>query len=156
MRRSSTLEKLSIESVPVAAREAMVTVVARRDEAGAPFAAVMATVQRPRRAEHENLWAHFFVDGVFIDVGRVLEIDQGGSDSLFVAKFRLPDVCLDGELHTAKVRFVTAVSRIVPRGTGENATKQGVTAVPTAEAVCELRATREDRLPFSQRLRDAR
>jgi hypothetical protein len=141
MRRSSTLERLSIESMPIGSTEAMLTVVARRDEAGGPFASVMAALQRPRAAEHEELWAHFFVDEVFVDVGRVLRIDQGRAyDSLFVARFRLPDIHLDGEPHTARVSFVTAVSHIAPQGTGE-AVKAAMMTAPVAEAKSELVAT---------------
>jgi hypothetical protein len=154
MRRSSSWEGLSIESTPIDPTEAIVTVVASGDEAGRPFATAMATMQRPRRAEHEELWAHFFVDGVFVDIARVLEIDQGtAGDSLFVAKFRMPDLHFDGEPHTEMIRFVSAVSRIVPRGTGEQVMAQAQTA-PTAEGVSEFTATLA--APRSRRLRDAR
>lgn len=150
MRRSSSWEGLSIESTPIDPTEAILTVVAGGDEAGRPFATVMATMQRPRRSEHEELWAHFFIDDAFVDIARVLEIDQGvASDSLFVARFRLPDLHLDGEAHTAKIRFVTAVSRVVPRGTGEQVMAKAET-LPTAEAVSEfvarLAASRSPRL----------
>lgn len=154
MRRSSSFEGLSIESTPTDPTEAILTVIANGDEPGRPFATAMATMQRPRRAEHEELWAHFFVDGVFVDVARVLEIDQGTSgDCLFVARFRVPDLHLDGQPHSAKVRFVSAVSRVVPRGTGE-AVMQQSEATPSAEADAEFVATLA--APASRRLRDAR
>lgn len=154
MRRSSSFEGLSIESTPIDPTEAILTVVAGGDDAGRPFATAMATMQRPRRAEHEELWAHFFVDGVFVDIARVLEIDQGTlGDSLFVARFRMPDLHLDGAPHTAMIRFITAVSRIVPRGTGEEVMAKAETA-PSAEAVSEFIATLA--APRSRRLRDAR
>lgn len=153
MRRSSKFEGLSIESTPVDPTEAILTIVASGDEAGRPFATAMATMQRPRRAEHEELWAHFFVDDAFVDVARVLEIDQGSAgDSLFVARFRMPDLHLDGESHTAKIRFVTAVSHVVPRATGEKVMAKTV-AAEAAEAVSEFVATLA---APPRRLRDAR
>ena len=160
MRRSSKFEGLSIESTPIDPTEAILTVVANGDETGRPFATAMATMQRPRRAEHEELWAHFFVDDAFVDIARVLEIDQGTEgDSLFVARFRMPDLHLDGQPHTAKIRFVTAVSRIVPRGTGEQVMATQETA-PAAEAVSEFVATLAEprffRAEGSRRLRDVR
>jgi hypothetical protein len=156
MRRSSKFEGLSIESTPIDPTEAILTVVAGGDESGRPFATAMATMQRPRRAEHEELWAHFFIDDAFVDVARVLEIDQGtAGDSLFVARFRLPDLHLDGESHTAKIRFVTAVSRVVPRATGEQVMAKSATeTAPTAEAVSEFVATLAS--PMSRRPRVAR
>jgi hypothetical protein len=154
MRRSSSWEELSIESTPIEQpSKAVLTIVAGGDEAGRPFATAMATMQRLRRAEHEELWAHFFVDDVFVDVVRVLEIDQGTlGDSLFLARVGLPDLYLDGEVHTARLRFVTAVSRIVPRGTGE-AMMARSEAEPVAEAISEFEATLASP---SRRLRDAR
>lgn len=141
MRRSSSWGDLGITSTPVDPTEAMLTVVAGGDEARRPFATAMATLQRPKRAEHEELWAHLFIDDVFVDVARVLEIDQGTmDDSLFMARFRLPDFHLDGELHRARVRFVTAVSRVVPRGTGEAVMARSETT-PAAEAHAEFVAT---------------
>jgi hypothetical protein len=133
-------------------------IVAGGDETGRPFATAMATMQRPRRSEHEELWAHFFVDDVFVDVGRVLEIDQGtAGDSLFVARFGVPDLHLDGQPHSARIRFVTAVSRVVPRATGEEVMAK---ATPSAEAVAEFVATLAapglSRAEGSRRLRDAR
>jgi hypothetical protein len=153
MRRSSSWEGLNVESTPIDPTEAILTVVASGDEAGRPFATAMATMQRPRRAEHEELWAHFFVDDAFVDIARVLEIDQGtAGDSLFVARFRLPDLHLDGQPHTAKMRFVSTVSRIVPRGTGEEIMARAETS-PTAEAVSEFVATLA---PASRRLHSVR
>ena len=153
MRRSSSWEGLSVESTPIDPAEAILTIVAGGDEAGRPFATAMATMQRPRRAEHEELWAHFFVDDAFVDIARVLEIDQGtAGDSLFVARFRMPDLHLDGETHTACVKFVTAVSRIVPRATGEEIMAKAVT-MPSAMARCEFVATSAVN---SRRLRDVR
>lgn len=120
MRRSSSWEGLSVESTPIEPTEAILSIVAGGDEAGRPFATAMASMASPRRAEHEEGWAQLFVDDVFVDVVRVLEIDQGtGHDLIRVARFRMPGLHLDGELHTACVKFVTAVSRIVPRGTAE-------------------------------------
>ena len=153
MRRSSSFEGLSIESTPIDPTEAILTVVASGDEAGRPFATAMATMQRPRRAEHEDLWAHLFVDDTFVDIARVLEIDQGPyGDSLFVARFRLSDFLLDGQPHHAKVNIVTAVSRVVPRGTGEAMMKKHE-ATPQAVAFAEFVATLA---PMSRRLRDVR
>src|SRR5687768_3033417 len=141
MRRSSSSQHLSIESTPINPSEAILTLVAGGDETGRPFATAMATMQRLRRAEHEELWAHFFVDDVFVDVARVLEIDQGPADeSLFVVRFAVPDLHLDGQPHTARIRFVTAISRIVLSGVGEAMMAKAVTQ-PSAEAASEFVAT---------------
>src|SRR5690606_32155877 len=124
--------------------EVILTVVASGTPSGKSFALAMATMQRARRALYEELWAQFFVDDVFVDVVRVLEIDQGiGTDAIFVARSWLPDLHLDGQPHRARVRIVSAVARVVPRATGEAAMGQakGTEETDAVEASADFVAT---------------
>lgn len=119
----STWEELAITTKPLArpraddARVAL-SIVASGDESWRPLASAVATMQRARRSEHEELWAQLFIDSGFVDVIRALEIGTKGPDTVFLARFRVPEIHFDGRLHRARVRFVPAVSRAAPRGTG--------------------------------------
>ncbi len=83
-------------------------------------AVVIAIMHRTRAAEHEEMWAQLYVDNVFEDVVRAFDASGAGAEATFVARFALSRVHLDGEPHRASIRFVRAVSRIVPRGEGSS------------------------------------
>ncbi len=121
--RCSTWEELAVTTTPLASppiddTKVALSIVASGDDSWRPLASAVATMQRPRRSEHEELWAQLFVDSGFVDVVRALEVGTKGPDAVFLARFRVPDVYLDGRVHRARIRFVPAVSRAVPRGTG--------------------------------------
>lgn len=103
------------------------------DPDGKAAGIAVASLHRARTAEHEEMWAQLFVDGVFEDVKRAVYID-GKADGSFVARFVVPNVYSDGASHRAQVRFVRAVSRIVPRGTAD---KFGSAMVQTPEAIAD-------------------
>jgi hypothetical protein len=71
---------------------------------------------------------------------RIVEVDDAGEGALFVVHLRIPEYEMDGRSHQAKVRFVRAVSRVVPRGTGEQLKPAETSLV--AEAAAEFTAAR--------------
>lgn len=89
---------------------------------GSPAAIAIATLRRPRRAEHEEIWAQLYVDGAFVDVTRASEVDGLGSNDetddyiTLIARFGVLTLYLDGQNHHVRVCFVGPVSRVVPRG----------------------------------------
>jgi hypothetical protein len=104
-----------------------------KDGGGGTAGIALASLRRERTAEHEEMWVQLFVDGVFEDVKRALYVDEKTSGAFFV-RFGIPLVYRDGTSHRAQVRFVRAVSRIVPRGTGD---RFGSSMIQTPEAVAE-------------------
>jgi hypothetical protein len=152
LRRSSTWDELSVTSIPVGATHeerlvaflggtwAEVGVAASGDQDGRPIANVIAMMQRTRRAEHEELWAQLFLDDGFVDVVRALEVEASPDDVSFMARFRVPDLFLDGETHRARVRFVTAVSRVIRRS---SAPSEPTEAPPAAVVEADFVATRQ-------------
>ncbi len=126
VRRHSSCELLSVTSTPLdeAARveghdlELCILASDVEDEVGA-FA--LATLTRPRRAVHEEIWMQLFVDDTFIDVTRVSDVsDEGDGDgrATFLGRMQIPAIYFDGQEHRARVKFVNTISRVVPRGTG--------------------------------------
>ncbi len=133
----------------LAADEAELDVVPDPD--GDAAAIAIASLRRPRFADHEEMWAQLHVDGVFEDVVRALRLETetpevraaGAADgakrrvreSSFLARFRIAGIYRDGSSHRAQVRFVRAVSRIVPKGVGS---AFGTPMIQTPEAIAEM------------------
>lgn len=122
--RTSTWEELAVTTTPIEGPRRIdvrteLSITANGDESWRPVASVVATMQRARRSEHEELWAQLFIDSGFVDVVRALEIGTKGPDAVFLARFRIAELHFDGRPHRARVRFVPAVSRAAPRGTGD-------------------------------------
>lgn len=114
-------------------------VVAVGDDRSQPRAAALATFHRARLDENEALWAQLVVDGDFVDVVRAIHVNVerrfGSSDEVsFVARFAIPDLYLDGRVHRAQVRFVPSVSRVVPRGTGDQMARTETRIVAAVDA----------------------
>jgi hypothetical protein len=109
---------------------------------GSPAAIATATLRRPRRSEHEEIWAQLYIDGAFVDVTRASEIDSD-SDTDYVtliARFGILTLYLDSHQHHVRVCFVGQVSRIVPRG--ESGKTQTISELaPQAIAEAEFSAT---------------
>jgi hypothetical protein len=109
---------------------------------GSPAAIATATLRRPRRSEHEEIWAQLYIDGAFVDVTRASEIDSD-SDTDYVtliARFGILTLYLDSQQHHIRVCFVGQVSRIVPRG--ESGKTQTISELaPQAIAEAEFSAT---------------
>lgn len=116
----------------------------------APAAIALATMTRTRRSEQEEVWVQVFFDGRFVDVGRATAVDTGGdaNDVTFVARFTVPASCLDGETHRVRVCFVSAVSRVVPRGEGKLG-QSDLTPHAIAEADFLWRPVSNSRIPIS-------
>ena len=109
-------------------------------------AIAVASLRRPRVAEHEEMWAQLFVDGAFADVVRALRLETAdGTESTFLARFRVPAIYGDGASHRAEVRFVRAVSRIVPKGVGSARAAFGTPMIQTPEALVEIDFVARDR-----------
>lgn len=141
--RSSSFEDLAVTSTPLdSARDGSidVAVVAAGDEADNPIATAITTLQRARRAMHEELWTQLFIDDVFVDVTRALEVAcEADEEVAFVATLRIPAIYFDAQPHRARVRFVCAVSRTVPR---RAATTAETETSPAAEAEVDFVARR--------------
>ncbi|HEY8074263.1 MAG TPA: hypothetical protein VIF62_09140 [Labilithrix sp.] len=106
------------------------------DPEGDAAALAIASLRRERFAEHEEMWAQLFVDGVFEDVVRALRVEtEDPNESSFLARFRIAAIYRDGTSHRAQVRFVRAVSRIVPKGMGG---AFGTSMIQTPEAIAEM------------------
>ena len=152
VRRCSTWEELALTTTPIprgAADGVLValSLVATGDPDSGSTASAVATMQRPRRSEHEEIWAQLFVDSGFVDVVRALEVGTKGADSVFLARFRIPAVHFDGTTHVARVRFVPAISRAVPRGDGRGVAIETLEPVEVeAEFVAALSPARARRV----------
>ena len=117
-------------------------------EDSSEVALVLASMRRPRRAEHEELHAQLAIDGVFADAVRAPEIELGGDPTYatFVARFVLPPEHVDGRPHRVRVSFAHSVSRIVVRGENDHepldGTPQGIAEADfVARALTPLEAT---------------
>jgi hypothetical protein len=123
LRRLSMSASLSVTSDPVdaAVEGGAVTdlYVAAVDDDEVPSAHAFASMRRPRMAEHEEVWAQLFIDGVFVQVSRAADLDPRADEATFVARFEIPELYLDAEPHRVQVRFVRAVSRVVAKGSAD-------------------------------------
>jgi len=142
LRHESSFADLTLTSTPVTRggvdfeTRAELTIVAAGDESE-PLVTALATMRRPRRATHEEVWAQLFVDGVFVDVVRAAEIDNGEPDPCFLARFVVPLLHLDGELHRARACFVTRLSRSSPKLDADESGIVPVHVDPGPEAIAE-------------------
>ncbi len=147
LRRESSSADLTVTSTPVtpcgvfdfdlAGARTELVITADRDS---NEATALASMRRGRKAVHEEVWAQLFIDDVFIDVVRTAEIDdgepgEGGGgcpDPSFLGRFIVPPLYLDGELHRARVCFMTRLSRSSPR-LDADADESGIVATTTAQ-----------------------
>jgi hypothetical protein len=144
--RHTSSSRLSITTTPVSQApwldHAVELYVVTTDEVDEGAAAVaVASMCRSRRAEHEEIWAQLFIDGVFVDLVRAVDLTEttGSELATFLARIDVPAVYFDGEAHRAQVKFLTTVSRIVPAGTTASFTGQELEANVEAEFAAFLR-----------------
>jgi len=154
-KREVTSDGFEVVSTPVsrgatAAGVVADVAVAPVDGVAAPAAIALASMTRARRSEQEDVWVQVYVDGQFVDVGRATDIDTGidTNDVTFVARFTMPASCLDGATHRVRVCFVSAVSRVVPRGEGKLG-QSDLTPQAIAEADFVWRPVSNSRIPIS-------
>jgi hypothetical protein len=145
LRRHTSCERLSIVSTPLSPPpwfgrpDVELCIIADDTNGDVDMRAVaIASMCRARKAEHEEVWAQLFIDGVFVDLVRAADVSEDEGLATFLARIEVPALYFDDESHRATVKFVKTVSRVVARGAGSRAPSE---ADAEADADAEFVAT---------------